>query len=61
MQQIVQGTMEDAGVAYEVKVEQGKLKLMVEVDLAKDIDKIPGTSPLEEMIKGLAKTAVMAL
>ena len=59
--ELIVGELAQAGVKYEAKIEDGKLKLAIEVDLVKDIDAIPGASSFEDMVKGLAKAAILAL
>jgi len=52
-------------IGYEVKVEDGKLKISAVVDLLAGIDEaalaIPGDSPIEAIVAQLAKSAIQSL
>lgn len=52
-------------IGYEVKVEDGKLKISAVVDLIAGVDEaaiaVPGDSAMEALIVQLAKNALLAL
>jgi len=64
MKELVQGKIGKI-IGYEVKVEQGQLKISAVVDLIAGVDEaalaIPGDSPVEALIAQLAKNALMSL
>ena len=64
MKEVVQGQLGKI-IGYEVKIEDGKLKVSAVVDLMAGIDEavaaIPGDSPMEALIAQLVKSALMAV
>lgn len=64
-QEIVKGDLVEWGLGYVAKLEEGKIKVSVEQDLTKLVDKaaeaIPGDSPIEKLIVELSKQAIRAI
>lgn len=52
-------------VAYEAKIEDGKIKVSIEADLLVGVDEaaaaVPGDSVLEKMVVEIAKQAIKAI
>lgn len=65
MKELLKGELADFGLGYEVKVEEGKVKIAGTLDLTKLIDKaaeaIPGDSTLEILMVQIAKQAVKSV
>jgi hypothetical protein len=64
MKEVVQGQLGKI-IGYEVKIEDGKLKIAAVVDLMASVDEavaaIPGDSAIEALIAQLVKSALMAI
>ncbi len=62
---LAEGKVEAVAAAYSVKIEDSKMKVAVEADLAALVDKaaaaVPGDSPLELLVVGMIKQGVAAL
>lgn len=67
MKELVQGQVGDLGIGYEVKVEDGALKISAVVDFGKLIEKgeavLPEGSlkPIEMIVLEMAKQAIKSL
>ena len=65
MKELVKGEGAQGALKYEIKIEDGKLKILAEADLAAGVDKlaeaIPGQSPVEVVLAGLIKQAILSI
>lgn len=63
--ELLKGEIGDLGIGYEIKIEDGKIKVAATADLERLVDKageaIPGDNPIELLVLGMIKQSLKAL